>query len=378
MPPKKAATKYAVRLRAEGKWFILGTGQEASSSAEGGVLRVRVDTDLAKVVIHVGPDYLEEWNPAPLGAHSVRYLRGGSHVHISFEMLAPVYWRGDVQLSAQGLAGRFGVLGEDDRQHRTTGTVEIEEERDYAFELPRPSAGVVERLRIDPPRIAWEAPECCVEDGAVWFVGIGGASRSGKTSLAAALAKQLQQRGHETVVVGQRDYERSIGSYRCSVGVDEAMYDHPAAIDWRELSRVLSQAIEDLAGKTTLEAPAIVIFEGTFALWPQSICKFMRRRILLRASRSEILRRRQSSDPLAEPFVEHVFWPMHLQYGLPQAAPWEELQIEDGSAAYPVPEELLAEALGILGLGATSKAAEASEGALPAAPQAESAAAAGA
>merc|ERR1711937_1079247 len=83
------------------------------------------------------------------------------------------------------------------------------------------------------------------------------------------------------------------------------------------------------------------------------ICKVLSHRIFLRTSRAEILRRRQSSQTLAEPFVEHVFWPMHLQYGQPQAT-WKDICIDEATEGYPVPETILSEALGILDFDAPS------------------------
>merc|ERR1740123_1587674 len=79
----------------------------------------------------------------------------------------------------------------------------------------------------------------------------------------------------------------------------------------------------------------------------------MRRRLFLRCSQTEVLRGRQASATLAEPFVEHVFWPMYLQYGQPQAA-WDELQVEEEVEGFPAPEALISEALSYLGFGIQS------------------------
>lgn len=356
MPPKKvAATKYLIRARGEGRWSL----QDSTPGAvelTGSPLRVFVDTDLAKVVIHAGPNYLEDWNPTPLGAYSIRYFRGGSHVRVAFELGAPLNWRGEIELSMDGLAGRFEVLGGDGRPGRISGSAVVEEERDHAFAMPRPTAALAEKLKGEAPRkLLWEPPAVCAEGGLVLLAGLAGPSRSGKSSLAAAVAEQLRGRGREVFIVEQRRFERSVGSYACSAEVNEAMYDHPCAVDWPSLARALSKAIDAAAASGRPEAPALVVLEGSLALWMPSLCQAMHRRLFLRASRQEVLRRRQSGgDAMAEPFVEHVFWPMHLQFGQPQLAPWEELRVADEEEGFPVPEALLSEALGALDLGATS------------------------
>merc|ERR1740129_1606016 len=129
------------------------------------------------------------------------------------------------------------------------------------------------------------------------------------------------------------------------------MFENPSAVNWPELVKAISKAAEQVAAESTPEAPNFVILEGTLVFHMPQIRQAMRRRVYLRCSRNEVLRRRQATAILAEPFVEHVFWPMHLQYGQPQAE-WDDLRVEDGEEGHPAPEALVSEALGVLGLRA--------------------------
>merc|ERR1740129_738959 len=145
------------------------------------------------------------------------------------------------------------------------------------------------------------------------------------------------------------------------------MFENPSAVNWPDLVKAISKKAEEVAAEGTPEAPNFVILEGTLVFHMPQIRQAMRRRLFLRCSRNEVLRRRQASATLAEPFVEHVFWPMHLQYGQPQAE-WEELRVEDGEEGHPAPEALVSEALGLLGSGLRAAPPEQAAGAEEPAP----------
>lgn len=351
-PKKETAAKFLVRARGEGVW-ARGTGE----AAQQGEFRVSVDTDLAQVVIHIGPDYLEDWNPAPLRSYSMRYLRGGSYLRIAFELEKPLGCRGELELSVfGGLAGKFEDQG---GPAKVTGAGIVEEARDHVFDIPRPSKALAEKLQREPSAVRWEAPDC-VREGSVTLVGIGGPSKSGKSLLAKALAESLRAQGREAAVVDQSRHERSVGQYHCSANAEESMYENPSAVNWNELVKDISSASARVAQNCAAGPPGFVIVEGSLVFWMPQISQALAKRIFLRTSRNEVLRRRQASQTLAEPFVEHVFWPMHLQYGQPQA-PWEDIRVEDESDGFPLSEELLSEALGILGLGTAAPVAAAPE-----------------
>lgn len=356
MPPKKAtAAQFLVKAQGQGEYFL---GTEGKT----GEFRVSVNTDLAQVVINVGPDNLEDWNPVTLVAYSFRYLRGGSHLRISFQT-STLQWKGELELNVfGGLAGKFEGPGGESGKVTGLGTVELA--RDHVCDIPRPTKALAEKLQKEPHAVRWEAPACLGDGGAVVLLGLGGPSKTGKSVLAKALSERLREQGREVCIVEQTRYEHCVGQYACSAGVNESMFENPSAVNWPELVKAISKAIDGVSAAGTPEAPSFVILEGTLVFYMPQICQAMRRRIFLRCSQDEVLRRRQATATLAEPFVEHVFWPMHLQYGQPQAA-WEEIRIEDGDEGYPVPEALLSEALGAVGFGIKGATAE---DAAPAAP----------
>mmetsp|Transcript_53197 Transcript_53197/g.99774 ORF Transcript_53197/g.99774 Transcript_53197/m.99774 type:complete len:397 (-) Transcript_53197:16-1206(-) len=342
MAPKKAtATKFLVRAKGEGFWT-----QKAGEEEKTGEFRALVNTDLAEVVINIGPDFVEDWNPAPLQSYSFRYLRGGSHLRISFELQKPPGCKGELELNVfGGFAGRLEGAG-GPGAGKITGTGTVEEAPDHVNEIPRPTKALAEKLQNEPRAVRWEAPDC-VKNGVVALVGIGGPSKSGKSSLAKALVECLKECRREATIVEQSRYERCVGTYNCSAGCDEQMFENPSAIAWLDLAKAVSAAADRVSTAGSVEVPSIVIVEGSLVFHIPQLCQAFHKRIFLRTSRSEVLRRRQAIATLAEPFVEHVFWPMHLQYGQPQAA-WDDIRVEDGAEGCPVPEALLSEALGVL------------------------------
>jgi len=344
MAAKKAtASKFVVRAVAQGEW--------SQGDCKKGEFRAHINTDLAEVSIHVGPDYLEDWNPVPLQSYSMRYLRGGSHLRIAFE-LQPLAWKGELEVNVFG--GFLGKFECPDGAGKVTGVGTVEEARDHVNEIPRPTQALAQKLQKEPTHVRWEAP-ACILDRNVMLIGIGGASKSGKSVLAADIASRLRDGGREAAVVEMSRYERCVGQYTCSAGVHESMFEDPSAINWPDLVKAITKTAESLAGSASEGRSNVVIVEGCLVFWMPEVRQALHHRLFLRASRQEILRRRQASATLAEPFVEHVFWPMFLQYGQPEA-PWAEIQIDNDISGYPVSDALLDEAMGVLGFGSSQQA----------------------
>lgn len=336
-PKKQTAEKFFIRGSVDGEW--------SQGDSSKGVFRAVVNTDEAQLLLYAGPDYLEEWNPLQLESSTMKYLRGGSHLRISFKTV-PLQWTGELELNVfGGFAGRFqGPNG----AGKITGSSIVEEERDHVHQIPKPTQALAAKLVKEPSSIAWTPPQC-VTDGTVTLVGIGGPSKSGKTVLAAALAERMLTDGISVVLVSQSSCELCPGSYSCA-SVNVSMYENPSAVSWTELARAVDRACLQVAPDSTeshVGLRAVVIVEGSLIFWMPQLCKAFSRRLFLRASRSEILRRRQAADLLPEPFVEHIFWPMHLQYGQPQML-CEELRVPNEQDGFPAPEELVSDALSYL------------------------------
>jgi uridine kinase len=118
-------------------------------------------------------------------------------------------------------------------------------------------------------------------------------------------------------------------------------FDHPSAIDWAELERVLSVLLRGrrarvvaydfntqsrLARRRTLEPKAVILVEGLWLFWRPSIRKLFKLRVFLDCSRALRLRRRLARDLLARgrsrssilKQFRTTVEPMHRQYVAPQ------------------------------------------------------------
>merc|ERR1711924_63534 len=102
-------------------------------------------------------------------------------------------------------------------------------------------------------------------------------------SLAKALADNLVASGRQAAIVEQSRYERSVGTYHCSAGVEENMFENPSSVNWNELVKRISGIADCLAPKCTLECPGVVIIEGSLVLWIKQISDTLSRRIFLRS-----------------------------------------------------------------------------------------------
>jgi uridine kinase len=96
-------------------------------------------------------------------------------------------------------------------------------------------------------------------------VGIAGGSASGKTTLAAALATALQQRGHVTTTIATDRYmhaDRTQGPtfFSPSAGTDLFNANHPESIDWAQLFADLD------AIQPPPDGPAVIVIEGLMVL----------------------------------------------------------------------------------------------------------------
>uniref|UniRef100_A0A7S4Q239 Phosphoribulokinase/uridine kinase domain-containing protein n=1 Tax=Alexandrium monilatum TaxID=311494 RepID=A0A7S4Q239_9DINO len=324
--------------------WVSGVGEWVSpDGTQTGEFRVVADLDWATLDVYNGPEYLEEDNPIPLLAHTLEVKNGGRAVLATFSFL-PVECRGEVLLDDQGCMN--GTFTDSNGEGRYVGTTQWYE-RPYTTDPPRPK----DLFQREPTSVRWQVPPC-LQDGRVLLLGIGGASRSGKGTLARSVSEALCRKGLDCVVVHQDNYIRLAGSYlirgrKGEVEVDN--FETPASISWRDFTKAINTA----AKKVTPEArgrkfkPGIVIAEGFLLYWMKEINEVFRARIFLRASRQEVSFRRQESKPMHQAFLEHVFWPAHLAYGQPQA-PVHEIIVEDGQQDFPLPIPMLRAALEVL------------------------------
>ena len=179
------------------------------------------------------------------------------------------------------------------------------------------------------------------------LVAIVGGSGSGKTWLADKLQADL---GPKAARLSLDDF------YRDRSGLSPARratinFDHPRAIDWKSLERVL---LDCRAGKAArlpcydfkthcrlrasnvLKPKPVILVDGLWLLRRPSIRRFFGLRIFLECPASLRLRRRLARDVLTRgrtrASIEKQFWntvePMHLKYVAPQIR-WANVVLHD-------------------------------------------------
>lgn len=138
------------------------------------------------------------------------------------------------------------------------------------------------------------------------IIGIGGVSRSGKTSLAFLIKKMAEKRGETAVVISQDDFvfaEHLIPKIRHRVD-----WECPESIDFQ---RYRNDIIEK---KTDYQH---VITEGLLNFWDAETAALFDRRLLTVIKKDQFLKRRLQEKRWGfEPkwFIEHV-WRSHFKYG---------------------------------------------------------------
>ncbi len=138
------------------------------------------------------------------------------------------------------------------------------------------------------------------------IIGIGGVSRSGKTTLALQMKATYEAKGHTVVVLHQDDYvqpEAQIPLVR-----DRVDWECPESMDFERL-RV---AVEEAAQRADY-----VIVEGILVFYDPAVNALFNERILLEIDRNTFLERRALEtrwgvEPLW--FREYV-WESYLKYG---------------------------------------------------------------
>ena len=139
-------------------------------------------------------------------------------------------------------------------------------------------------------------------------IGIGGARRAGKTTLAERLKQYFQQEGKPTTILHQDEFVFPIEQIpRINDLVD---WECPASIDFRKLR----QAIEERLGRFR-----VVLVEGLLAFADPAVDELYDKKIFLDIDEATF-RERKASDRRwgMEPtwYVDHI-WNSYCKYGRP-------------------------------------------------------------
>ncbi|MEL6675028.1 MAG: hypothetical protein AAFR61_22665 [Bacteroidota bacterium] len=138
------------------------------------------------------------------------------------------------------------------------------------------------------------------------IIGIGGCSRSGKSTLAAWMLQELVKKGHQVRLLAMDDFALPVDQMPLVRG--EPDWDHPDAYDWSKMRSQLERVRQE---KVTL------ILEGIFIFYPTEFSSFWDKAIFITLSKVSFLQRRQAETRWGkEPawYLEHV-WEAFAKYG---------------------------------------------------------------
>lgn len=139
------------------------------------------------------------------------------------------------------------------------------------------------------------------------IIGIGGVSRSGKTTLANLLQKKYLAQGKSCLILSQDDYvkpEHLIPKIR-----DRIDWEVPASIDWKKLKNKVE------AMKASFR---VIIVEGLFAFTDHELTAMYDQKYFMQISKETFLARKAIDDrwgPEPDWFIEHI-WESYTRYGV--------------------------------------------------------------
>ncbi len=138
-------------------------------------------------------------------------------------------------------------------------------------------------------------------------IGIGGSSRSGKTSLALLIKNLFEKHGQSAILLSQDDYAFTDETFIPKIH-NRTDWEHPASIDfeWYKNDIILKQSNYQN-----------VIAEGLFNFWDKDINSLFDMIFFTRISQQTFYERRKHDTRWGyEPqwYIEHV-WQSYLKYG---------------------------------------------------------------
>lgn len=139
-------------------------------------------------------------------------------------------------------------------------------------------------------------------------IGIGGVSRSGKSTLASLLATYLSERYETVKIICQDDFV--IDRNQMPTVDGRLDWDHPDSIDWQKLSNAIISAKKKYM---------LVIVEGILAFYKQEINSLYDLRLFLTIRKETFMERREQEKRWGKEedwYLKHV-WQSYLTYGLP-------------------------------------------------------------
>lgn len=161
------------------------------------------------------------------------------------------------------------------------------------------------------------------------FIGIGGVSRAGKSTLSKLLNTALTGLQYKVQVIHQDDWV--IAEEDLPRIGDKADWETPNSIHWPNLINEVYQAIDSFD---------VVILEGLFAFNNLELENAMDKKFFLKISKELFEQRkitdlRWGSEPEPQWYIQHI-WDAHCSLGIPDLD--KNYTILDGSNYFPIDE----------------------------------------
>lgn len=163
------------------------------------------------------------------------------------------------------------------------------------------------------------------------IIGIGGASRSGKTTLARMIVNHFRDSGKTAISLYQDDFV--FPTTRIPLIKDKVDWERPESINFDLLREVVDFY------KTKFE---ILVIDGFLAFYDEKLNTEFDRRIFVNISKETYLKRKAEDlrwGPIPGWFFEHI-WESYLKYGIPDFSQADYIQVS-GESKHNI-EEVLA------------------------------------
>lgn len=157
------------------------------------------------------------------------------------------------------------------------------------------------------------------------IIGIGGVSRSGKSTLASQIIRHLTSEGKKVQLFSQDNYYKPQKSVTLVQGIPD--WERPNTIKWDALIADVEKSTAD-----------VKIIEGLFAFYPASLRAMYSIKFFLTLEKDIFLQRKANDERFEEPdwYAEHV-WRSYLKYGQRKGDKAEYVEI-DGSGGVNLSE----------------------------------------
>ena len=142
------------------------------------------------------------------------------------------------------------------------------------------------------------------------LIGLGGASRAGKTTLAGLLSDHLSKSGVNVIIVHQDQHV--VSEDELPLIRDKRDWEVPSSIDWASLYAAV---------RLSLDIADIVIVEGLFCYSEPRLNVMMDVKLFVNIDKELFVSRKKEdlrwgSEPEPDWYIEHI-WLSFLKYGLP-------------------------------------------------------------